>query len=210
MVLDEAYQYEMESGSLRAIEWELELILADKLNDLAIWEDKYVILVFIGFTFYNFARDARYRYAMSEETHYRFYELFYRYKELVKHICDANAEIDEIQKHHIEMLENVIYVAFIVNIHDENHFSDALEMLDRNNSSSNPGILNGLHLHYYAKLQAVEGNMDESLKEFETVTTTLLAMFGVGKAFFTSYYYDAIIGKIKDYVDYLEISFRPS
>jgi len=75
----ETFQYGAESGSIIAFEWAFVLLaeMNEHLND-SCWQDQYIILVHIGFAFYNYAQDVRYRYGMVKMEKFRSFKLYDR------------------------------------------------------------------------------------------------------------------------------------
>ena len=197
----EAFQYEAETGSIIALDWALKLVknFKDYLKD---WNQQYVILVDIGFTMYNYARDTNHRYAIPDAEQYQLFELFDYYNELV-HKIEAKIDAEENQWH-LECLSDAVYIAIITSttlaLNKEHRLiavrksSNVLQY--RNNANLRcPTILMGLHLYLAGKLHYLNNKIDSAMDCYFHAAECLKCTKDVKGSMSVSYFYDAIYGK---------------
>ena len=144
----EAFQYEAEFGSIKTLVWALTLV--EKMSDYdKDCNQQYTILVYIGFTMYNYVKDTKLRYAIPDDEVYQSYHLFERYNVLVNRISEES--VGRRNHMHLTYLADAIYVAFMTFSllkHGIMNLQLAMEKSRRVlDDSSCPSILKGVH-HY--------------------------------------------------------------
>ena len=196
----EAFQYEAEYGSILALAWGLELV--EKMSDLVQdWREQYVILVDIGFTMYNYIRDASYRYAISIEEIHNSFRLCDRYRNLVTKTSGI-VQGDKNQRY-LNYLADAIYIAIVASsplIRTDNYRSCAMEKSGNllryriGSESQCPPILLGLHLYLAGKLHHESNTINEAWKNFVEAVKRLKC-FGKTTRSIAAYFYDAVFGE---------------
>ena len=211
----EAFQYEAEFGSITALDWALTLAMQmsyliqdrsfESLVDIGDFTfppyQQYVVLVDIGMTMYNYVRDVKHRYAISDQEQQHSMEIFDCYLGLVKGLVGIGRH----DKLHLVYLADLIYAAQVTSsplnrseMHRSNAITKSRRMLQLLNNSWQrehcPSILIGLHLHHSGKLHYMNGNYHlawidyynalDYLKFWEDYTGST-----------ASYYFDVIYGE---------------
>ena len=198
----EAFQFEAESGSIAALDWAIALVetLDDYVKDQF---KRYVILVDIGFTMYNYIRDAKNRYLMPDEEQCRFLKLFHRYKKLLgKGTFLANFSVYD--QWHLGYLADTIYVSFIASSttlkHSKNHRSYAKEKLNKalkyclDSNTNYPSILAGLLLYHSGKLDYLNEDFESAWAAYIDAMENLKYL-AENEGSTASYYYDVFYGE---------------
>ena len=199
----EAFQHEAETGSIRAVEWVMEC--AQNLNNLKDLNEQYEILVAISLIFYNFARDARYRYGITAEAENRFEVQYMRFKTLVEQYNHYNIKQNE--KNYLKSMTDLILLAFISNgpIPDRDR---RLKVLSTASSTLNrakvdncfPDLLIGLFAYHYARLryQSTENQVRwySIIIEYYSKATEHLSIYANDETSLASYFYDVVFGKL--------------
>ena len=108
----EAFQYEAETGSIIPLDWAIELV--EKMSDYLVdWQKQYVILVDIGFTIYNYIRDASYRYATPVDEVYHSLAICDRYTSLINNTLLNNVnEVSDLKD--LQYLSDAICIATVI------------------------------------------------------------------------------------------------
>jgi len=197
----QAFQYEAETGSIKALEWLLDLVQDYILSEsVSLHPYRSIILVYIGVSFYNFARDVKHRYAAPEETQYDFYFEFDRYRALVnlyhrkeKHLLSKDFIMN------LKYSVTIIDAAFVLNTHnlDNRDLSVTSEkikevMVQHSNPEHRvPNLLMGLHALHWSKLEEITANKMTSLE----VALMYLEKYRNGKSIFSTYFFDAWYGE---------------
>ena len=204
----EAFQYEAETGSIRAIEWVLQC--AGGLDLLKDAIHRYEILVTIGITFYNFARDANFRYGISNVAQTKFDEQHQLYQGLVKQFVEdcPSYMIMELFKNRLNFLVDLVYVAFVTStrIRDEKHHSDAMQkvkkyiLIARQEKDTFPKLLLGLFEYQAAKLdysRQLDRTPDYN-KIFGHFSKAIqhLSQYKDNEHSVATYYYDVVYGEL--------------
>ena len=206
----EAFQYEAETGSMRAIEWMLQC--AGGLDLLSEFYQRYEILVTIGITFYNFVRDANFRYALTNETQIKFDQQYRLYRHIVSKFkeqfldCTMRKQKQEIEE--LEFLADLITVAFVTSArirdaqcHPDEMFTAKyfLEVRAREKARM-PKLLLGLYEYQAAKL--LYSSQDEFVLDyveiFEYFSRAIqhLSHYKDNEHSIATYYYDAVYGEL--------------
>jgi len=197
----EAFQYEAERGTMKALKWLLELV-PDYISDKSVSIHPYrcIILVYTGISFYNFARDIKYRYAAPEETQHQFNELFDHFQDMVvNYTIETNSNINI--NLNLRYFVTIIDAAFVLNTYshivDENILSNVREkikvVVDKKGDSVRrvPNLLKGLYRHYWSKLQ----EDTEVKRENYTYAIRYFEEYINGMSIFSTYFFDAWCGK---------------
>ena len=208
----EAFLHEAATGSIKAIEW---FLICFKQKYLPDSHDQYLILVDIGFTFYNFTRDIKYRYAaLNKKLTIRFRALLQTYKAFVKSLPKSNAT------RFLLLLKDLIYVGFVTSVHlicctqDDyeefrlsiDDYNKALKVLSdamwydkyyQNEAQPLPPILCGLAAYHAAKLYDMThyGSWRLAPIQLYANAITKLRAYASKSESSASYFYDAIGGK---------------
>jgi len=196
-VANEAFQYQAKSGSVTAVEWVLEIIQAEGLQTKMTSKEVNIVLVYIGLSLYNFSRDIRYRYGVTDETLLRFYRQYDRYNVLIKKLDHYAENVSHQDVTHLRFFMNIIYIAFVRNTStkDKHRCAKAKAMLDEQFRCSFqlPKFLIGLYRHHAATMTSKEKG-DVLMKLFDAMQE--LEEFKDERSIFASYYYDVIYGKL--------------
>ena len=195
----EAFQYEAATGSIKAIEW---FFICFKQKRFSNFRDQYLILVDIGFTFYNFTRDLKYRYgALSNEIIIRFKQQFKTFQTFVDLLPKSSST------RFLQSLKDLIYVGFVTSscrYCSQEDYCNAMKLAkkviyyDHYYQGLSP-ILCGLAVHHAAKLF----NLTTQVHEHRSLTPIQLYANAIVKLRAhaeksdgsASYFYDAIGGK---------------
>jgi len=198
----EAFQYEAESGSIKPLKWMLELL--SKMDEhVKGWDGRYIIFVFVGLTFYNFARDLNYRYAISGEEAEDSFKIYDRFSSIVKKYQLLNTEVPIKDGKHLVYFVDAIYNALVMGNssichHEKKRLSTLREkytdLLAIQQTYQVPDIIMGLHFHHHGKLQCLNGSIQEAWHSFE-VAIDHLCSWKDCKASTVSYLYDVLFGK---------------
>ena len=196
----EAFQYEAEYGSILALDWALELI--KEMSDLVEgWRQQYVILVDIGFTMFNYARDVSYRYAISMEEIHQSLSLCDRYRNLLTKTSRL-VEGDN-NKRYLDYLADVIYIGFVWSsgLHRSDHYcswaakkSENILQYGNDSESQCPSILLGLHFYFLAKVYYLCNKINEAWDNLVEAVKHLKC-FGETTRSTAAYFYNAVFGK---------------
>ena len=196
----EAFQYESETGSIRAIEWVLAILT--KLDHVTMF-DHFTVLVNVGFTMYNYVRDMNYRYGLTDDEQLRFLKQLDLYNLLQEKFFDKyRSQSRPEDRIHLLCLADVVYVAFVTCIQsrDEKHRFWAVTKSNKaiaqykNEDCLMPSILMGLHLHHNAKLKQTYGCIVAAWNNFNKALGCLVH-WEKCKASMETYFYDALYGK---------------
>ena len=199
----EAFQYEAETGSIAALDWAIELV--EKMSDyLGDWQKQYVILVDIGFTIYNYIRDARYRYATPVDEIQHSFRLCDRYRSVVNKTL-LNCINEASDQKDLEHLTGAIYIAILSSSSAmsriDKHRSWATELCDevlkhRIDTSVHkcPSIIMGLHLYLAGQLHYQNDVFDKAWHHFVKAVEYLKPL-GKNERSTASYFYDAVFGE---------------
>ena len=210
----EAFQYEAEFGSIAALDWALTLAMQmsnliqdrsfESLVDIGDFNfppyQQYVVLVDIGMTMYNYVRDAKHRYAISDKEQQHSMEIFDCYLGLVK----ALESIRHHDRLHLVYLADLIYVAQVTSsplsrseMHRSNAMKKSRRMLQLLNDSWQrehcPSILIGLHLHHSGKLHYMNESYHLAWIDYYNALDYLKSWEDyIGSS--ASYYHDVVYG----------------
>jgi len=198
----EAFQYEAESGSIKPIKWMLELL--SKLKEfISVWDRRYVIFVFVGFTFYNFARNINFRYGVPEIEFEDYFLVYDRFYAIVKKFDIAHTDVQIADRKHLVCFAEVISHALATSnanlSQDESMRSPILNEIFKKlvrfrNVYQVPDIIFGLHLHHQAKLHYLNGSVEKAWENFDKAIR-LLSTWDDCEASRAVYLYDALCGK---------------
>ena len=202
----EAFQYEAETGSMRAIEWVLQC--AGGIDLLSEFHHRYEILVTIGITFYNFARDANFRYGMTNETQIKFDYQRRLYSYLVSKLNERFPDHMMQTNDELQFLADLISVAFTTSarIRDAVHHWRAtqrakyfLKMVVEERARM-PKLLLGLYEYQAAKLlySSQDKFVLNYVEIFEHFSRAIqhLSHYKDGEHSVATYYYDAVYGEL--------------
>jgi len=197
----EAFQHQAESGFITSIEWVLKLTQAEHLRErVREWPLINVILLHISLSLYNFAKDAKYRYGLTDETLLRFYKQYDQYNNLVKYFCDDREFVGEDGKHLLYFMDAILTEIVINNyFKDKQHFylsarDKVKNFIDiyHHGDEYIPKLLIGLYLRHAAKILTQD---QTDAMEFFRKALKQLEEFSNGVSYLTSFYYDAVYGK---------------
>ena len=195
----EAFKYEAKTGSLKAIEWSLKWL--EYLPRLVDKRERYEIMVDVGFTFYNFTRDARFRYGITNEEKNRFFDIHVEFKKLVLAFT-LSSELNENRKECLHAFVGLIYVGFATSVCSDREYSrnNALEICEialqpsESDVVGMPDILTGLYAYHAAKLYYLKRHVSVAASYFCIALDNLLT-YARSESSLASYYYDVISGK---------------
>ena len=199
----QAFHYEAITGLIDAIEWVIKFLnkMEHYVKD---WFEQYVILVDVGFTMYNYARDAMNRYAIPRYELIQSLELCDEYDKLVDKFLER-ADIDVQNLRHLKFLANAIHIALVIATLPTNETDDqqqsAIEkstnifkFFETEPNVPCPTILMGLHYYLSGKLHHLNKNFGVAWFNYVRAVESLKS-WKDSKASQASFYYDVIFGE---------------
>ena len=189
-------------------------MLKQLTNYVKNWFKQYHILVGIGFTMYNYARDAMNRYAMPSCELSKSFELSDEYRNIVNQFLGRFDAHTRRNFHHLGFLADAIHVALVIatsSTNEEDQRLSAMKMctsvVNLSKTESNvpcPATLIGLHYYLCGKLQHLNKNFGMAWFSYTDAVKSLKS-WKDSKASQASYYYDVIFGEYKVYSPFVMI-----